>query len=135
MKRLAIVFALALSVGACSLDQFAAVEQSALAVITKIKAQAPVFAAEIDAAVNQVCLAIPAVNATILGIKAAVPNPGPKTVAAVNTGTSAIVGAQAACDAYQSTPTVGKVALLMKLWAGYNAGKAAATAANAAAGA
>jgi hypothetical protein len=80
-------------------------------------------------------MAIPAVSATLQGIVATVPNPGPKTAAAIRNGNNALAGAVAACDAYQTTPSTGKVALLLKLWAGYNAGKAAAIAAHAAAGA
>lgn len=134
-KLLIAIPALTLLAG-CTLDQFAQVEQDALAAYSKVKAGAQVVSTEIDSAVNGTCLALPAVNGSLQTIISTIPNPGPKTVAAIKKGNAAMVGAAAACDAYAGAPTLaGKVSVFRSLWVAYNAGKAAATAANAAGGA
>jgi hypothetical protein len=132
MTRLLIVPALALALAGCTLDQFYQVEADALAVVAQIKARVPVIAAQIDATIIKVCNALPAVNASIMSIAAAIPNPGPKTQNALRNGNNAMIGAAAACDAYALARPSEKPALLLQLWAGYNAGKAAAVAAHAA---
>jgi hypothetical protein len=134
MKRYLIIPALALSLAGCTFAEFAQVETDALAVIAQIKARAQVAAAVVDATILKVCNALPAVNASIQAISAAVPNPGPKTQKALRTGNDSMVGAAAACDAYALAKPAEKPALLLQLWAGYNAGKAAAVAAHAAGG-
>jgi hypothetical protein len=136
MKRFLILSAIAVALGGCTLDQFYATEQEALAVYAKVRAGAQVVSVELDAAVNATCLALPAINANIQAIIATIPNPGPKTSAAVAKGNAALRGAAVACDAYKTAPTLsGKVNVFLSLWTAYNAGKAAATAANTAGGA
>ncbi len=133
MKKLAALALLALAVAGCTFDQF---QQDAAVIIGKIKAGAAVAAVEVDNAVNFVCTqGLPAANTTLMTIRGTFPNPGPKTAKAIRDANNAIVGAAMACDAYAATPsTSGKLSIAVKLWNGYNAGKAAATAANAAAG-
>lgn len=134
MRRIAIALAAALALANCTLTQF---EQDAAAVIAKVKSQAPVVIAEIDTAVNFVCSnGLPTASTTLTGIMTAFPNPGPKTAKALRDGNVAIMTAVAACDAYAgTTSTSGKTNLLLKMWSAYNAGRAAAVAANTAAGA
>lgn len=134
LKRYLAICAVALSLGGCTWEQFAQVEADALAVVANIRAGAKVAAAVTDAAILNVCNALPAVNASIQAISAAVPNPGPKTRAALRTGNDSMIGAAAACDAYALAKPGEKPALLLQLWSGYNAGKAAAVAAHAAGG-
>src|SRR4029077_9854346 len=135
MRKLAILIPV-IALAGCTLDQFYAVEQEALAVYAKVKAGAQVVSVELDAAVNKTCLALPAVNASLQTIIATIPNPGPKTSAAIAKGNAAMKGAAAACDAYATAPTLsGKANVFLSLWVAYNAGKAAATAANTAGGA
>lgn len=133
MRRIAIALAAALALTGCTIAQF---EQDASAVIAKVKSQAPVVIAEIDAAVNFVCTnGLPTANATLTGIMTAFPNPGPRTAKALRDGNVAIMSAVAACDAYSGTMSAsGKTNLLLKMWNAYNAGRAAAVTANAAAG-
>ena len=136
MKRILILAVIPFALAGCTLDQFYAAEQEALAVYAKVKAGAQVVSVELDAAVNKTCLALPGVNASLQTIIATIPNPGTKTAAAVAKGNAAMRGAAAACDAYATAPTLsGKVNVFLSLWVAYNAGRAAATAANTAGGA
>lgn len=135
MKKLILALALAALASGCTPDQFAQIEADALAVYAKVKAGAQVVSVELDAAVNKTCLALPAVNASLQTIVSTIPNPGPKTSAAVAKGNAAMTGAAKACDAYGTAPTLGgKVNVFLSLWVAYNAGRTAAIAANTAGG-
>lgn len=146
MKRFAIVFALALSLGTagCStanlgafLQNLADVESQAVDIVNKVRAGVAVATATIDKTVTSVCAAVPALNSSMQNFMATVPNPGPKTREAIRTASLSLTTASNACTVYVTSPPTasGKVTVLRNLWAAYQAAKQSLAAANAAAGA
>jgi len=144
MKRLAIVLALALSLGGCStanlgafLQNLADVESQAVETVNKIRAGVAVASAAVDQTITSVCAAVPQLNAGMQNFMAAVPNPGPKTKDAIRTASISLTTASNACSAYLTAPpsATGRVTVLRNLWAAYTAAKQSLAAANAAAGA
>ena len=144
MKRFLIIPVLALSLGGCSTTDIGAfiqnlqdVERQALEVVARIRAGVQVANETVDATIKSVCIAIPSLNAAAQNVIATVPNPGPKTVAAIRTARLGINSATSACNAYAAAPpsASGRVTVLRNLWAAYQAAKTAIQVANAAEGA
>lgn len=144
MKRLAIVFALALTLGGCAsgnlgafLQNLADVESQAVDIVNKVRAGVAVANATVDQTITSVCAAVPSLNTGLQNFMAAVPNPGPKTKDAIRTASLSLTTAANACSAYVTAPpsATGRVTVLRNLWAAYTAAKASLAAANAAAGA
>ncbi len=144
MKRLAIVFALALSLGGCAsgnlgafLQNLADVESQAVDIVNKIRAGVAVASATVDQTITSVCAAVPSLNTGMQNFMAAVPNPGPKTRDAIRTASLSLATASNACTAYATAPpsATGRVTVLRNLWAAYTAAKKSLADANAAAGA
>lgn len=144
MHKFLIVATLALTLGGCStsnigafLQNLADVEAQAVEIIGKVRAGIAVANDTVDRTINSVCVAVPPLNASVQNFMAAVPNPGPKTVRAIQTARASIDAASRACTAYITAPPSpsGRVNVLRSLWAAYQEAKRAVAEANAAGGA
>lgn len=136
MKHLAIVAALALSLGACTPEQVQQDETYVLSIVASIKAGAKVAEATAASAVDVVCGYMPAVVNDANSIRTAIGmtglTPGVKTQLALSAADSAVSAVNNLCATRSATGNPAKVAAA---WAAYANAKAALAAAKKAAGA
>lgn len=143
MRKVFLILLLPLALAGCNvnvaalLTNLADVEQSALEVVSRVRAGAKVAGETVDRTITSVCVtAVPGVSLSLQTFMASVPNPGPRTARAIGVARVSIDTAQRACTEYVTRPpsASGRGTVLLKLQAAYGEAKAALREANAAAG-